>query len=42
LMGRVRGYLPNRWPSWFAPVPFDLATEAFGPFASSQALDRRG
>ena len=22
-MGRLRGYLPNRWPSWFDPVPLD-------------------
>jgi N-acyl homoserine lactone hydrolase len=37
-MGRVRGYLPNRWPSWFDPVPLDLAAEAFGPFAASKQL----
>jgi glyoxylase-like metal-dependent hydrolase (beta-lactamase superfamily II) len=30
-MGRIRGYLPNRWPSWFDPVPLDLAAEPFGP-----------
>jgi glyoxylase-like metal-dependent hydrolase (beta-lactamase superfamily II) len=41
-MGRVRGYLPNRWPSWFAPVPLDLAAEAFGPFASSKRLTDAG
>src|SRR5262249_37573705 len=23
-MGWLRGYLPNRWPSWFDPGPLDL------------------
>jgi glyoxylase-like metal-dependent hydrolase (beta-lactamase superfamily II) len=41
-LGRVRGYLPNRWPSWFAPVPLDLTTDAFGPFAASRRLTRAG
>jgi N-acyl homoserine lactone hydrolase len=41
-MGRVRGYLPNRWPSWFDPVPLDLAAEPFGPFAASQRLTAAG
>jgi glyoxylase-like metal-dependent hydrolase (beta-lactamase superfamily II) len=37
-MGRARGYLPNRWPSWSNPGPLDLAPEAFGPFATSRRL----
>jgi glyoxylase-like metal-dependent hydrolase (beta-lactamase superfamily II) len=44
-MGRVRGYLPNRWPSWFDPVPLDLdsgANAAFGPFAASTRLTKAG
>jgi N-acyl homoserine lactone hydrolase len=41
-MGRVRGCLPNRWPSWFEPVPLDLATEAVGPFAASKPLTNAG
>jgi N-acyl homoserine lactone hydrolase len=40
--GRVRGYLPNRWPSWFDPVPLDLAAEPFGPFAASKRLTEAG
>ena len=40
--GRVGGYLPNRWPSWFSPVPLDLAPEAFGPFATSRRLTAAG
>src|SRR5262249_27190936 len=41
-MGRLRGYLPNRWPSWFDPVPLDLAAEPFGPFAASRRLTTAG
>ena len=40
--GRVGGYLPNRWPSWFSPVPLDLPPEAFGPFAASRRLTAAG
>jgi N-acyl homoserine lactone hydrolase len=40
--GRVRGYLPNRWPSWFDPAPLNLATEPFGPFAASTRLTEAG
>lgn len=31
--GRVRGYLPNRWPVWFDPKPVELVAGPFGPFA---------
>jgi glyoxylase-like metal-dependent hydrolase (beta-lactamase superfamily II) len=41
-MGRVRGYLPNRWPRWFDPVPLDLAAEAVGPFTASKRLTDAG
>jgi N-acyl homoserine lactone hydrolase len=41
-LGRVRGYLPNRWPSWFDPVPLDLAGEPFGPFSASKKLTNAG
>ena len=40
--GRFRGYLPNRWPSWFDPKPLDLAPEAFGPFAAGKRLTEAG
>jgi N-acyl homoserine lactone hydrolase len=40
--GRLRGYLPNRWPSWFSPVPLDLAAEPWGPFAASRRLTKAG
>jgi glyoxylase-like metal-dependent hydrolase (beta-lactamase superfamily II) len=41
-MGRMRGYLPNRWPSWFDPLPLDLTTDAFGPFPASRPLTGAG
>ena len=41
-IGRMRGYLPNRWPSWFSPVSLDLAPEAYGPFAASKRLTSAG
>ena len=41
-LGRIRGYLPQRWPSWFDPKPLDLAAEPFGPFASSRRLTEAG
>lgn len=40
--GRIRGYLPHRWPSWFDPVPLDLAAEPYGPFARSRRLTDTG
>jgi glyoxylase-like metal-dependent hydrolase (beta-lactamase superfamily II) len=41
-IGRLRGYLPNRWPAWFNPIALDLAAESFGPFAASRRLTRAG
>ena len=40
--GRLRGYLPNRWPTWFNPIPVDLSAESFGPFAASRRLTAAG
>jgi len=41
-LGRLRGYLPHRWPTWFDPKPLSLAAEAFGPFATSRQLTQAG
>jgi N-acyl homoserine lactone hydrolase len=41
-LGQMRGYLPNRWPSWFTPTPLDLGMEAFGPFAACRRLTEAG
>jgi N-acyl homoserine lactone hydrolase len=40
--GRIRGYLPHRWPSWFNPAPLELAAEPFGPFTRSRKLTHAG
>ena len=40
--GRIRGYLPHRWPSWFDPAPLELTAEPFGPFARSRRLTHAG
>jgi N-acyl homoserine lactone hydrolase len=31
--GRLRGYLPNRWPDWFAPRHIDFKPATFGTFS---------
>lgn len=40
--GMLRGYLPNRWPTWFDPEPLDLDPEPFGPFRASKRLNPGG
>lgn len=40
--GRLRGYLPDRWPRWFDPTALDLGAESFGPFAESRLLTVAG
>jgi glyoxylase-like metal-dependent hydrolase (beta-lactamase superfamily II) len=41
-MGKVRGYLPHRWPDWFAPRMIDFPAEPFGPFPESVPLTAAG
>jgi N-acyl homoserine lactone hydrolase len=40
--GRLRGYLPNRWPEWFSPKPIALEPERFGPFEQSYKITQAG
>ena len=40
--GRLRGFLPHRWPVWFAPRPIPMRDEPFGPFEQSYPLTRAG
>jgi glyoxylase-like metal-dependent hydrolase (beta-lactamase superfamily II) len=40
--GRLRGYLPNRWPVWFKPRSIDFVPEPFGPFDRSQRVTSDG
>jgi glyoxylase-like metal-dependent hydrolase (beta-lactamase superfamily II) len=42
MMGRIRGYLPDRWPRWLDPRPLDLPSEPYGPFGRSRRLTARG
>ena len=32
IAGRLRGYLPNRWPEWFRPEPIAFAPSRYGAF----------
>jgi N-acyl homoserine lactone hydrolase len=41
-MGKLRGYLPHRWPAWLAPRIIDFRPEPYGPFPSSVALTEAG
>jgi N-acyl homoserine lactone hydrolase len=40
--GRLRGYLPQRWPKAFDPKPLILDEGAYGPFARSKRLTADG
>jgi N-acyl homoserine lactone hydrolase len=42
MLGRLRGYLPHRWPEWFSPMPIPFQTRTFGPFRQSHALTAAG
>jgi N-acyl homoserine lactone hydrolase len=40
--GQVMGYLPHRWPDWFAPVAIPFAPIEFGPFPRSFPVTAAG
>jgi N-acyl homoserine lactone hydrolase len=40
--GRLRGYLNNRFPTWFDPTVVDLPRAPHGPFPQSLGLTRSG
>lgn len=42
LGGKMRGYLPHRWPDWFAPTRLTFACDPFGPFSRSHVLTSAG
>ena len=42
LMGRLNGYLPQRWPAHFDPEPLVFADAPYGPFARSRRLTADG
>ena len=41
-MGRIRGYLNNRFPDWFRPRALDFRTKAVEPFPESITLTKAG
>ena len=41
-LGKVNGYLPHRWPEWFAPEPVPFTPVAFGGFPRSYHVTRAG
>jgi glyoxylase-like metal-dependent hydrolase (beta-lactamase superfamily II) len=41
-LGKLRGYLPHRWPDWFSPTPVDFDGSAFGPITAAQPLTAAG
>jgi N-acyl homoserine lactone hydrolase len=40
--GRVRGYLPHRWPKWWQPDFIEFKSGALGAFVQSMSLTKRG
>jgi N-acyl homoserine lactone hydrolase len=40
--GRMRGYMNNRFPSWFDPEVVELSPAPYGPFPETMALTRAG
>jgi N-acyl homoserine lactone hydrolase len=42
ISGAMLGYLPKRWPKWFAPEPLAWQPTAYGPFASSARISATG
>ena len=42
LAGRIRGYLPERWPEWLDPTPLAFSSGPYGPFGRSCRLTASG
>jgi glyoxylase-like metal-dependent hydrolase (beta-lactamase superfamily II) len=40
--GQLRGYVPQHWPTWFAPELIEFARQPLGPFPASYPLTRDG
>jgi N-acyl homoserine lactone hydrolase len=41
-LGKLRGYLPHRWPDWFSPTPIDFTDTRFGSISATQPLTATG
>lgn len=42
LLGKLQGFLPHRWPEWFAPQAIAFETDPVGPFAQSYRATQKG
>jgi glyoxylase-like metal-dependent hydrolase (beta-lactamase superfamily II) len=42
VVGRLQGYLPQHWPSWFDPTPIPFAPQPVGPLERSFSLTAAG
>jgi len=42
IAGAMLGYLPKRWPKWFAPEPLAWQPTACGPFVNSAPISAAG
>ena len=40
--GKLQGYLPHRWPDWFAPKSIKFEPKAIGPFDESYEVTEAG
>jgi glyoxylase-like metal-dependent hydrolase (beta-lactamase superfamily II) len=42
LMGRLQGYLPNRWPTWFDPKSIPFSADPIGAFETGFPITAAG
>ena len=42
LPGMIQGYLPHRWPKWFAPKFIQFESKEFGSFEKSHVVTKAG
>lgn len=42
MSGKLQGYLPHRWPDWFAPTTIDFKPNVNGPFEKGVSLTEAG
>lgn len=40
--GKLRGFLPHRWPEWFSPTLVELESLRYGSFPQSRTVTRAG
>lgn len=41
-LGKLRGFLPHRWPEWLSPTLVELEPVPYGPFPQSRTLTDAG